>query len=141
MSQSDPDQTIDSHLLRRDIPAAEAVSYREESFANAAAALSAAIDSASALDHGRFLPGTILDERYRIVALLGRGGMGEVYRADDLKLQQPVALKFLPESLALKPSALARFHNEVRISRQITHPNVCRVYDIGECDGMHFLSM
>jgi serine/threonine-protein kinase len=110
-------------------------------FSNAAAALSAAIESASAFDHGRFLPGTILADRYRIVALVGRGGMGEVYRADDLKLQQSVALKFLPESLALRPSALARFHNEVRISRQITHPNVCRVYDIGECDGMHFLSM
>jgi len=106
-----------------------------------AAALSAALKSASALDHGQFLPGTMLADRYRIVALLGRGGMGEVYRADDLTLQQPVALKFLPESLALNPVALARFHGEVRIARQITHPNVCRVYDIGEWEGMHFLSM
>jgi hypothetical protein len=110
-------------------------------FADAAEALSAALASAAALAHGRFLPGTILADRYRIVALLGRGGMGEVYRADDLILQQPVALKFLPESLVLNSAALARFHNEVRIARQITHPNVCRVYDIGEFEGIHFLSM
>src|SRR4051794_8192454 len=135
MSENNPRKHGDTRSLSEDSAAPEV------GFSSAAAALSAAIDSASALDHGRFLPGTILADRYRIVALAGRGGMGEVYRADDLKLQQSVALKFLPESLALKPSALARFHNEVRISRQITHSNVCRVYDIGEWDGMHFLSM
>ena len=80
----------------------------------------------------RFLPGTLLGDRYRIVSLLGTGGMGEVYRATDLKLGQPVALKFLPSATAGDPAALARFHNEVRIARQIAHPNVCRVYDIGE---------
>ena len=67
--------------------------------------------------------------------------MGEVYKAEDLKLKQIVALKFLPEAIALDGAALARFHNEVRITRQISHPNVCRVYDIGEVDGRHFLSM
>ena len=90
---------------------------------------------------GRFEPGQILDRRYRIVALLGRGGMGEVYRADDLKLDQPVALKFLPDDLATHPDRLARFHGEVRIARQVSHRNVCRVYDIGEVDGLHYLSM
>jgi serine/threonine-protein kinase len=79
----------------------------------------------------------MLTERYRIVSLLGRGGMGEVYKAEDLKLKQIVALKFLPASLALDGGALARFHNEVRITRQISHPNVCRVYDIGEVGGGH----
>jgi hypothetical protein len=83
----------------------------------------------------------VLADRYRIVGLLGKGGMGEVYRADDLKLDQAVALKFLPESLGLHPQALARFHAEVRIARQVSHPNVCRVYDIGEVDGLHFLTM
>ena len=90
---------------------------------------------------GRFIPGTILASRYRIIGLLGRGGMGEVYRADDLKLSQSVALKFLPENLARDRSMLERFHSEVRIARQISHPNVCRMFDIGEGDGQHFLSM
>jgi serine/threonine-protein kinase len=85
--------------------------------------------------------GTMLAGRYRIVGLLGRGGMGEVYRADDLKLAQPVALKFLPGSVASEPAALARFHNEVRVARQVSHPNVCRIYDLTEADGEHFLSM
>jgi len=89
----------------------------------------------------QFLPGTRFGERYRIVELLGRGGMGEVYRADDLQLGQPVALKFLPPHLKTDPTSLARLNNEVRVARQIAHPNVCRVYDIGEADGQLFLSM
>ncbi len=82
----------------------------------------------------------LIVERYRIVSLLGRGGMGEVFRADDLTLGQPVALKFLPESM-IDESMLERFRNEVRIARLISHPNVCRVYDIGEIDNQLFLSM
>ncbi len=88
-----------------------------------------------------FTPGAILADRYRIIGLLGRGGMGEVYRADDLKLGQPVALKFLPASLASDPARRERFFAEVRITRQLSHPNICRVYDIAEFDGRHFLSM
>jgi len=90
---------------------------------------------------GRFPPGTVLAERYRVIALLGQGGMGEVYRATDLKLSHPVALKFLPQKTAANQQLLARFHSEVRIARQVSHPNVCRVYDIGEVDGHTFLSM
>ena len=86
-------------------------------------------------------PGTILAGRYRIVGLLGHGGMGEVYRADDLKLGQPVALKFLPAAVQKDPPALARFHSEVRVARQVSHSNVCRIFDISEADGEHFLSM
>ncbi|HLL75281.1 MAG TPA: serine/threonine-protein kinase, partial [Pyrinomonadaceae bacterium] len=93
------------------------------------------------LDSGRFPPGTTLAGRYRVVSLLGRGGMGEVYRADDLKLEQPVALKFLPESLSKDGAALARLYREVRVARQVSHRNVCRVYDIGETEGLHFISM
>ena len=97
--------------------------------------------SFDSIDDARFVPGAIIAERYRIVGLLGRGGMGEVYRADDLKLSQPVALKFLPDHLLSDGAALARFHREVRVARQVSHKNVCRVYDIGEVDGRHFLSM
>ena len=91
--------------------------------------------------HGRFLPGTRISERYRIVSLAGRGGMGEVYRADDLKLGHPVALKFLPREVKEGSRSFQHFLSEVRLSRQIAHPNVCRVYDIAEVDGQHFLSM
>jgi serine/threonine-protein kinase len=104
--------------------------------------------SSDSFDDGRFLPGTVLAERYRVIGVVGRGGMGEVYRADDLKLGQTVALKFLPEGLEQDSSRLARFFNEVRTARQVTHPNVCRVYDTGEVgpstgsgQGHHFISM
>jgi Protein kinase domain len=85
--------------------------------------------------------GTILADRYRIIGLLGRGGMGVVYRADDLRLGQSVALKFIPASVADDATRLAQFHNEVRVARQVSHRNVCRVYDIGEADGSIFLTM
>ncbi|HQQ78593.1 MAG TPA: serine/threonine-protein kinase [Thermoanaerobaculia bacterium] len=97
--------------------------------------------SSGSLDLGAFPPGAMLGERYRIVGLLGKGGMGEVYRADDLKLGQTVALKFLPKAVSTDESLLARFHAEVRLARQVSHPNVCRIYDIGEIEGRHFLSM
>jgi serine/threonine-protein kinase len=83
----------------------------------------------------------VLAERYRMVGLLGRGGMGEVYRADDLKLGQPVALKFLPREVEGDPDRLDRFLNEVRLSLRVTHPNVCRVFDIAQADSRHFISM
>lgn len=87
------------------------------------------------------MPGTILANRFRIVSLIGRGGMGEVYRADDLELGQAVALKFLPKGALGVPAAVEQLRREVRNARQITHPSVCRVYDIGEHEGHAFLSM
>src|SRR6266487_2289170 len=91
--------------------------------------------------HERFLPGTVVGNRYRIIALAGQGGMGEVYRADDLKIGQPVALKFLPADLERDPDRLQRLLGEVRIARQVSHPNVCRVHDAGEFEGHHFITM
>ncbi|MDP9268645.1 MAG: protein kinase [Acidobacteriota bacterium] len=88
-----------------------------------------------------FAPGAVLAERFRIIGLLGRGGMGEVYRADDLKLGQPVALKFLPHASFQDAALIDRLHGEVRNARQISHPSVCRVYDIGEVNGDHFITM
>ncbi len=84
--------------------------------------------------HGRFLPGTVIGGRYRIVSLLGNGGMGEVYRADDLAVGQAVALKFLSPQFANEVTALARLQREVRIARTVSHPNVCRIYDIDEAE-------
>jgi serine/threonine protein kinase len=97
--------------------------------------------SSDSVPVGGFAPGVILADRYRIIGLLGRGGMGEVYRADDVKLSQAVALKFLPKALADDPVRRERFFAEVRIARQLAHPNVCRVYDISEYEARHFLSM
>jgi hypothetical protein len=99
------------------------------------------LTSSDPITGGRFTPGQIILERYRIVALSGRGGMGEVYRAEDLTLSQVVAVKFLPEALSQDVTALARFHSEVRTARQVSHPNVCRVFDIGEAEGALFLTM
>src|SRR5580704_1934647 len=96
--------------------------------------------SSSSPEEGRFPAGTVLAGRYRIFGLLGHGGMGEVYRAYDLILNQTVALKFLSRP-HLDEASLARFRNEVRIARQVSHPNVCRVYDISFVEGLHFLSM
>ena len=99
------------------------------------------LTSSVSIDHGRFEPGAVLDGRYRVIGLLGKGGMGAVYRADDLRLGQQVALKFLPAELARDSTRLAQFHNEVRTARQVSHAHVCRVYDIGETDGQLYLSM
>jgi serine/threonine-protein kinase len=88
-----------------------------------------------------FAPGSIVAGRYRLVALLGRGGMGEVYRADDLTLGLPVVLKFLPERISVGDPRLPQFHNELRVARQVSHKNVCRLYDLGESDGRRFLTM
>jgi hypothetical protein len=93
------------------------------------------------VSEGRFVPGTVLAGRYRLVALLGKGGMGEVYRAEDTRLGQTVALKFLPDTLARDREMLERFYAEVRIGRQVSHPNVCRLYDLVEIEGHHCLSM
>ena len=88
-----------------------------------------------------FLPGDVFAGRYRIVALLGQGGMGTVYRADDLKLGQPVALKFLTPRTSRGEPPVERFVAEVRLARRVSHPNVARVFDLGEtaaatiCDG------
>jgi serine/threonine protein kinase len=99
------------------------------------------LSSSDPIGGGRFVPGQIVADRYRVVALAGRGGMGEVYRAEDLRLGQIVAIKFLPDAVSKDAGALARFHSEVRIARQVSHPNVCRMFDIGEADGITFLSM
>jgi len=108
----------------------------------AAAALAAAPATATTPDAGGGLTaGSVIAGRYRIVGLLGRGGMGEVYRADDLKLARPVALKFLPEGFERDPARLNRLLNEVRTALSVSHPNVCRVHDVQQEAGRHFITM
>src|SRR5712691_6295764 len=88
-----------------------------------------------------FAPGEVFAERYRIVTLLGHGGMGDVYRSSDLRVGQAVALKFLAPRSSSLSRRLERFVHELQLARQIAHPNVCRVYDIGEWRGHPYLSM
>jgi len=90
---------------------------------------------------GTFPSGTLVAGRYRVVRYLRGGGMGTIYQAEDLKLNVPVALKFLRPKHANDPRVLELLLNEVRLAREIAHPNVCRLFDVGDIDGQHFLSM
>jgi serine/threonine protein kinase len=88
-----------------------------------------------------FPPGTHFAGRFTIIELVGEGGMAYVYKAIDQDLGQIVALKLIKPELAVISRFADRFKREVRVTRQITHPNACRVYDYGESDGILFLTM
>src|SRR5689334_12309299 len=91
-------------------------------------------------DPVRLAPGQLFASRYAIIDVIGHGGMGSVYRADDLRLKQTVALKLLRARRDL-PIEAERLATEVRLARQVSHPNVCRVHDIGTAAGVDYLSM
>lgn len=90
---------------------------------------------------GELTPGTVLGGRYEILQLLGRGGMGAVYKAHDQELERTVALKLIRPDLARNPEMVRRFKQELILARQVTHKNVIRIFDLGQADGIKFITM
>src|SRR6266849_4189282 len=88
-----------------------------------------------------FAPGTLLGARYQVLRVLGQGGMGAVYQARDQELDRTIALKVIRPELAANPSILARFKQELILSRNVTHKNVVRIFDLGEAGGTKFITM
>ena len=124
--------------LRREVESLLAHEPQAESFVEASALEGTAL--AMSEERGQSLVGRQLGS-YKIVALLGVGGMGEVYLAEDTRLGRKVALKILPAEVAADLERMQRFTREAKAASALSHPNVAHIYDIGDCEGIHFIAM
>jgi eukaryotic-like serine/threonine-protein kinase len=97
--------------------------------------------SSEAASKGQLEPGTVLAERFEILQLLGQGGMGAVYKARDNELERLVAIKLIRADLASHPEILRRFKQELILAREVTHRNVIRIFDLGQAQGIKFITM
>jgi eukaryotic-like serine/threonine-protein kinase len=97
--------------------------------------------SSEAAAKGQLEPGFLLAERFEILALLGQGGMGAVYKARDTELERLVAIKLIRPELASHPEILRRFKQELILAREVTHRNVIRIFDLGQAQGIKFITM
>src|SRR5215475_8508642 len=97
--------------------------------------------SSEAASKGQLEPGTILADRFEILQLLGQGGMGAVYKGRDIELERLVALKLIRPDLASHPEILRRFKQELILAREVTHRNVIRIFDLGQAQGIKFITM
>jgi serine/threonine protein kinase len=138
------EQTLAGTLAGGTPPAPDSTSNSADvTFADATSAWSIAVapSSVAAAVPGEQLVGTTLANRYEIISLLGEGGMGAVYKARDTELDRLVAIKLIRPELAKDPEMLRRFKQELILARQITHKNVIRIFDLGQSDGIKFITM